>query len=362
MNRKNLQLLLGTSICCVLMLELLLRCWPLTLLWNNFQIVEMDQGMFSNPSIPQKQNKVPLVKTDPVLGYMRNLEHSSFNELGIYGKNILPVRDDNSFRILLLGDSVSDPIGGSSNPPSGYPFLLEEILNRRGGKKIVVMNASVVGYNTMQEVEYFKRYGIWSAPDLVLLAYVNNDMWPPVSQIDLKKGRNEAWQMNSKPVPGLYDLGPANDFLLEHLISLRVLFLELWKFQSLKGKLYRNRIELYYPDKAANLKSLEEIIGICRSNRIKFAIIHFPVLADFADYEKIRPEFEYHRILRNLTTELKVPYLDLLDRIRNLPERELVKPEDYKTQPEAPTHLSPAGHAVVAAEISDFLCQEKLVP
>ncbi len=72
-------------------------------------------------------------------------------------------------RVLVLGDSTTN-LGG---PPEGfYPHLLQARLNATpGGKRYEVLNAGVIGYNTVQEAEYLEARLLDLAPDMVIVGY-----------------------------------------------------------------------------------------------------------------------------------------------------------------------------------------------
>jgi lysophospholipase L1-like esterase len=64
-----------------------------------------------------------------------------------------------------------------------------------------VINSGVGGYNTVQEVTYFKREGITLQPDLVMLTYVQND-------IEVERRPFDPWAQSSpwgKPFPDMLE-------------------------------------------------------------------------------------------------------------------------------------------------------------
>jgi len=82
-------------------------------------------------------------------------------------------KDPNTFRILLLGDSVTFGHGAVHD----YPSLLESELKKwRGDVDWQVWNLGVPGYNTSQELTYLREVGPLSAPDLVIVGFYINDI------------------------------------------------------------------------------------------------------------------------------------------------------------------------------------------
>ncbi len=89
-----------------------------------------------------------------------------------------PIPKGKAFRILILGDSVT--FGWGVNLEDTFVKKLEKILNEREGREFEVINLGVPGYNTRQEVEFFKEKGLALDPDLVLVGFLDNDFNPPI--------------------------------------------------------------------------------------------------------------------------------------------------------------------------------------
>ena len=97
----------------------------------------------------------------------------TYNERGLRDRPILP-KAEGEFRILALGDSVT--FGAGVPQHEIFTTRLEQLLPGRLQRPVRVINSGVGGYNTVQEVTYFRREGITLQPDLVLLTYVGNDI------------------------------------------------------------------------------------------------------------------------------------------------------------------------------------------
>lgn len=97
----------------------------------------------------------------------------TYNERGLRDRPILP-KEKNEYRILALGDSVT--FGWGVDQDKTFAARLESLLPGRLHQPVRVINSGVGGYNTVQEVTYFKQDGIALQPDLVLLTYVQNDV------------------------------------------------------------------------------------------------------------------------------------------------------------------------------------------
>jgi len=85
-------------------------------------------------------------------------------------------KDPAVFRILLLGDSFLEAVQVPFS--SSFPSLLEANLDFHGQyKRVEVINASVSGWGTDDELTYFLRYGYKFHPDLILIGMtIHNDI------------------------------------------------------------------------------------------------------------------------------------------------------------------------------------------
>lgn len=98
----------------------------------------------------------------------------------------LRVKDDDEYRILVLGDSVA--FGWGVNVDEGVCRVLERELTYSTGQRVRTVNTSISGYNTTQQQKLLERVGWKTAPDAVLLIYVDNDV--KQSLFDVRSERN----------------------------------------------------------------------------------------------------------------------------------------------------------------------------
>ena len=111
----------------------------------------------------------------------------TYNERGLRDRPILP-KAAGEYRILALGDSVT--FGWGVDQDKTFAARLEPLLQGRLHRPVRAINSGVGGYNTVQEVTYFKQKGIALQPDLVMLTYVKND-------IEVNKGPFDPWAQGS---------------------------------------------------------------------------------------------------------------------------------------------------------------------
>ena len=85
------------------------------------------------------------------------------------------IKDDNEYRIIVLGDSSN--FGQGVSGEEMWSSQLESILSSTGAQKISVLNAACPGWTTHQGVEVMESYGWKYEPDLVIAGF-NNDAGP----------------------------------------------------------------------------------------------------------------------------------------------------------------------------------------
>lgn len=104
--------------------------------------------------------------------------HITTNALGFRGPEVAVPKPEGTFRIVVLGDSVT--LGWGIDDEVTFCRRVERTLNARGdGRRYEVVNTGHLSYDSMQEAALFEREALALAPDLVLLVFVTNDVVEP---------------------------------------------------------------------------------------------------------------------------------------------------------------------------------------
>lgn len=146
------------------------------------------------------------------------------NALGFRGPEIAKEKPPGTFRILVLGDSVT--LGWGIDDEFTFCRRVERALGERNGeRRFEVINTGHLAYDSMQEAALFEREGVVLDPDLVLLVFVTNDVVEPTHLLieALLDGQPPA----GLPAPGWWDTLrhqgeawlPALSALLGNLVS-----------------------------------------------------------------------------------------------------------------------------------------------
>lgn len=116
------------------------------------------------------------------------------NSLGLRNEEFSPQKPQNTFRILMLGDSYTFGIGVELEQT--FSKQLEKILNEGHPKrKIEVINAGVSSYSPIIEYLFLVTKGLSYQPDLVILNYDISDV-----QDDYKYGNIADFDASGKPL------------------------------------------------------------------------------------------------------------------------------------------------------------------
>lgn len=219
------------------------------------------------------------------------LAYPEINSWGMRDKEYTLKKSPDTFRILLLGDSITE-----NGMWSDY---VEEKLNTAG--KYEILNCGVRGWGLFQYREYLKNKGMQFNPDYVLIGLCLNDVgeWDIIQTIlvDKKKNKTVYYYVNSINNADKYELTlESNPFLFQHLTLYR-----LWVF--LKAKYGGNA---HYHTNLSEIQAVQEMKHIA-NNKI-YAIV-FPYLKPLKEYSE-EENMQYKNTI-SLLDNAGIEYLDL---------------------------------------------------
>lgn len=96
------------------------------------------------------------------------------NEYSMRSKSIKPIKDEQTLRILLIGDSIANG-GWWTDQNKTISALLEQQLNKNVSdfSQVEVLNASANSWNPRNELAYLKKFGTFDSQIIILL--INTD-------------------------------------------------------------------------------------------------------------------------------------------------------------------------------------------
>lgn len=116
-----------------------------------------------------------------ILRYVPKPGAAGISAYGLRDRDYPLAKQAGTYRIVVLGDSIAFGYCSPTEfvaPTDTFPKLLEQRLNDpvlEGHDRVEVINLSVSGYGTAQEIEFLRVKGLAFEPNLVLLAYCLND-------------------------------------------------------------------------------------------------------------------------------------------------------------------------------------------
>jgi hypothetical protein len=136
---------------------------PLDLTMARFQVYHPVYGFFHQPGVSG------WVRTDEFTTFVK------FNTQGLRGPEVAIPKPPDTFRALVLGDSVVEGAQvGEDATMAGR--LREELRGLAGGKRVETVNAGVAGFGTGQQLMFLEREGLAYQPDLIVLVFtIAND-------------------------------------------------------------------------------------------------------------------------------------------------------------------------------------------
>ncbi len=277
------------------------------------------------------------------LRYVPMPGRTGINTYGIRDFEYPLEKPDDTFRIVVIGDSIAF---GYCNPTEFLPIekTFAKVLERdlasapfAGQRRVEVINASVSGYDTLQEVEFLRVKGLAFEPDIVLVAYCLNDSEDSSEELDVFRGK-ESWH-----AIGLLGVqGAETLFLKSHLLR------AIWY------RLLRSRDETTSETPAAGVadrraRGFDQLRALGYEEGFETVVALFPNLYSFQPYQYREEHLETRRVA--LARSFAV--LDLLPAFNRASAGDASRIRGRCTS----VHPDEYGHRVAAEAIARFLRQ-----
>ncbi len=272
----------------------------------------------------------------------------------IFDKTRNELKDKNTFRLLVLGDSVTI----DAYPPPAYPQLLENLLNNKGNKTFFeVWNLGVPTYNTAQEKELFKERRLSLKPDIVILGFCLNDFTPGMlamkkdGKVVLFQPTDEIWLRIN---PFLFSKSSLYRLIVSRLMQYKtetVVKKNIRLYE--KAKEYKHLSERYY-----NLvyDSLSYMKTVSSQEKIKFLLLIFPLMKNYDQYSLYEKD-AYNAIL-GIVNKLDIDCIDFKPYFEKPGILEKVR---YQNRNSDYIHFNNKGHTIVAEVLYKYLIDKKLL-
>jgi len=194
------------------------------------------------------------------------------NSLGLREREITPLKDKNTYRIICLG--ASPTFGWGVSFDKTYPQELEKMINENLHRNhIEVINAGQIGYSSYQGIFFLKTYLLKFSPDLITVSYLIND-------IDRYRFYRNNGLSDKESLPLNHYFVSINNLIARsrfYMIFKRLMmkiYPTKMKIAILKRQFELAKIRVSPDDYRANL---ETIITICQRNNIKVVFLKMPL-------------------------------------------------------------------------------------
>jgi hypothetical protein len=219
---------------------------------------------------------------DPTFGFRPVLGDGPYTRFGTLANTYAAAKSPGVRRLLFIGDSVTH---------RGH--IVDALRAAYGSQRYEYWNAGVESFNTVQEVQYYRRFNRPIHPDHVILTFHLNDF---------------------ETTPAAFR--DADGTLVVFAPNWPVRRLNLWLFQH--SYTYRYWLGLVTPKKTvrteiiaevrASLADLERMVTV---DGTRLTVLVLPILQPVSDW---KPEYrEYRHLILDILGALGIRYFDLLE-------------------------------------------------
>ncbi len=294
--------------------------------------------------------------------------HLETNSLGLRDSEHDLQKSPGTFRVLLLGDSMSMAEGVELTET--YIKQFEKKANEQGlNKRVETINAAIRGYGNDQETVLFERIGMNFQPDLVILAFCEANDFDDNRQggiFQLKDGeliktlpndgnspkmRYYNQQIRIQNFPG-YRFLVGHSHLVNFLRKKYAAYLthRAFSIQKSDQKDRPNQGQRIISEADWNLTTqiLMRWNADCRQIKSLPLILFVPDINNIRAYKKLMPDkLRTDQRMSDFANANNILFINLTDHFMRYPDIESLYLPDG--------HLSPLGHNIVADEIARFL-------
>lgn len=293
-----------------------------------------------------------------------------FNSNGLRDYEYSYEKDANSYRILVIGDSVPEALQVSLD--KSFTKILERKLNQKSQKKYEVINAGTGGYGTENELIFLKKEGINYRPNAIILVFSPNDIEDNYASllIDVVDGKIKENIPISVSVPKRLMLYCSRYLDICSLFQSTVLIIK--KKDNSDKNLFK-----YYPYSKENSREFKKAMddtlflinkmsNFAEQNKINFVIVVAPSREQVDDkmWQKYMNEnglnedtAEYDKLQRYLMSDAKSKNINIIDLLPAFKQKNINNTFYYNID----GHWNQKGHELAADLLYDYLKNNKLV-
>ena len=219
---------------------------------------------------------------DPAFGFRPVLGEGPYTRFGTLANDYAAAKPPGVQRLLFMGDSVTH-----------RGFIVDALRAEYGSQQYEYWNAGVEGFNTVQEVAYYRQFNRPIHPDHVVLTFHLNDFeTTPVAFRDAD-GTLVVFAPNW-PVQRL------NPWLFRHSYTYRY-----WLGLVTPKKAARSEI---IAEVRASLADLQRMVAV---DGARLTVLVLPILQPISAWKP--QDREYRRLILDILASMRLRYFDLLE-------------------------------------------------
>ncbi len=261
------------------------------------------------------------------------------------------IKDEGVYRILGLGDSFTYGVGADFEET--YLYRLETLLNGRAGEHptVEIIKAGIPRYFSETELILLQEYGLEYSPNLVIVGFLPNDVIDTYFGLDavvLDKSGYLKTRMAA-------ELGQFGMWLDQNSHALRILLRRLTAFRM--SQLYEPHWEDVYVENGFHeddWRTVEDdyqrMLSTAGQIEADVLIVHIPQAGPWNESHYYPPER-----LAKWAAEHDAGFVDVLPAMVH-------SSIGQRLYYEKDGHATPAGYAIIADEIFDYLTVSGIVP
>ncbi|KPK00674.1 MAG: hypothetical protein AMK71_08065 [Nitrospira bacterium SG8_35_4] len=282
---------------------------------------------------------------EPNSSWIKNNLRYNINKHGWRDYNHDYEKPDNTVRILVLGDSITNGYG--INMEEIYAKQFEQELNKDSGSsnRYEVITIAMSGLNTKQEAYLFETEGIKFDPDVVVIGYALND---PEKGSSLRKSRQSKEKRSL-----LYKLKQAaNRLSIVHLLYRSSQKLR-WKISIALGieetadyvkEDYFSALHNDPKKWGSVVEGFAKIRSLAKEHNIASVLMIFPVMSDLGNYKWT----DVHKQVSDAASKSNFIVLDLVK------DYSKYKGSDLQVDSGDHVHPNAIGHKIAADALYQF--------
>jgi len=239
------------------------------------------------------------------------------NNLGFRGRDVPLEKQPGALRVLCLGDSYT--FGAYVDDEETWPAQLESALSELiPSRPLEVINAGISGFTIVDELDFVKEQGLGLEPDLVVVAFVLNDLADLTRRVSSREMLKRSSVENAS-----FPMGPIKARLRQTAIYNALFLIKAYVRRSTGSDPTIQQVDIRHllapPYDQATLDLFEryeqhlgEMKRLLDSNKTPLVLLVFPY------WEQISKgaSDEAQRRLAAIAAKLELPVVDLLPAYR----------------------------------------------